>query len=162
MHCNVDGVCKVVVDTNLEHVGANKTALCKPLVVFTRYYKDADNKQAEESCFVELELWGAKAEAFAADVKKGDNVAIYGTLGFSQWQDKEGKKRTKHFVKVANFFMLVRKERSAQTSKPQANRPQASKPQGRPNTSQRAPVSVAAQPPVNEYEQQDNDMEIPF
>lgn len=54
-------------------------------------------------------LWGAKGEAAAEELRRGDKVIIYGTLRASEWENKEtGKRNTKTSIDVYELGKAVK------------------------------------------------------
>lgn len=75
------------------------------LAVNRKYVVDGDKR--EEVAFIDLTIWGARGEAYAKYVQKGDLTIVEGYLKMDQWDDKEtGKKRSKLSVTVEKFEFL--------------------------------------------------------
>jgi single-strand DNA-binding protein len=69
--------------------------------------KFTQNGQSRETtCFVDLTAFGRQAEVLAKYVSKGSPLFVEGRLEFSNWEDKEGNKRSKLEVIVENFQFL--------------------------------------------------------
>ena len=66
-------------------------------------FKTKDGDWQERANFVDCEIFGARAEAFAKYLGKGSPVFLEGRLRLDQWQDKEGNNRSKLRVVVDNF-----------------------------------------------------------
>ncbi len=61
-------------------------------------------QQQEETCFVDLTIWGRQAEILSQYSGKGRPLFVEGRLQFSTWEDKNGGgKRSKLEVVVENF-----------------------------------------------------------
>ena len=58
-----------------------------------RYRQGEDLK--EESCFVDVTVFGSTAKAVAEHLDKGRKVLVEGRLRFRQWQTEVGQKRSK-------------------------------------------------------------------
>ena len=65
-------------------------------------YKDRDGNWVERANFIDCEIFGNRAEAFAKYLGKGSPVFVEGKLRFEQWE-KDGQKRSKIKVVVDNF-----------------------------------------------------------
>lgn len=76
--------------------------------------------------FPEFVSWRQSAEYLAQYAKKGDIVAVCGTLQSREWTDKEGKKR-KQWEVVTTSVLLVSSRRDSQatnnTTQPQNSYP---------------------------------------
>jgi len=69
-----------------------------------RNFKDREgNKQVD---FIDLIAWRKTAELCSQYLSKGSLVGIEGTLQQQRWEDKEGKKRSKHVVCVDSVQFL--------------------------------------------------------
>jgi len=82
-----------------------------PVVEFglatTRRYKKQDGTQGEETCFVDCQMFGKRAEVINQYFKKGEPIFVEGRLKFDSWE-KDGQKRSKLRVFVENFEFLGR------------------------------------------------------
>lgn len=56
-----------------------------------RRYRTADGQEHEETCFVNVTVWGKQAETCKQYLKKGRPVFIEGRLKFDEWE-KDGQK----------------------------------------------------------------------
>lgn len=68
--------------------------------------------------FVDLTMFGKRAEAVAPYLSKGSKVAVEGRLRWSQWQAKDGSKRSKLEVVVDEVEFMSR-DGAARTGAPQ-------------------------------------------
>jgi single-strand DNA-binding protein len=66
-------------------------------------YKDREGNWIERANFVDCEIFGNRADAFAKYLGKGSPVFVEGKLRLDQWEDKDGNKRSKLKVVVDNF-----------------------------------------------------------
>ena len=66
-------------------------------------FKDRDGNWQERANFVDCEIFGNRADAFAKYLGKGSPVFVEGKLRLDQWEDREGNKRSKLKVVVDNF-----------------------------------------------------------
>jgi len=96
-----------------------------PVVEFgiatTRKYKKQDGSQGEETCFVDCQMFGKRAEVVNQYFKKGDPIFVEGRLKFDSWQGQDGAKRSKLRVFVENFEFLGKGGGGGQRSNPQAS-----------------------------------------
>ncbi|HAS83060.1 MAG TPA: single-stranded DNA-binding protein [Verrucomicrobia bacterium] len=56
-----------------------------------RRYRSADNQEHEETCFVNVTVWGKQAESCGQYLKRGRPVFIEGRLKYDEWE-KDGQK----------------------------------------------------------------------
>ena len=86
-------------------------AVCEFGLAINRRYM-ANNQEQNETCFVEIVVWGKQAESCGRYLEKGAPVFIEGRLKFDQWQDKNtGAKRSKLQVVAERVQFLSRNER---------------------------------------------------
>lgn len=71
-----------------------------------RKYKKQDGSNAEETCFVDVKLFGRTAEVANQYLKKGSQILIEGRLNFESWMDANGQKRSKHTITAESMQML--------------------------------------------------------
>ena len=94
-------------DPELRFTG-NNMAVCKFGLAVNRRFKDgATGEWKEEPTFVDVTIFGARAEPFAKYHKKGKPAFIEGSLRLDSGEDKNGGgKRSKLFV-VADTWEFV-------------------------------------------------------
>ncbi len=94
-------------DVDLKYT-SNEMAIASTAVAVNR----KDSKGEKHTMFIEVTLFGKRAEAFERFHKKGSNVFLEGELRQDHWEDKEtGQKRSKHVMTVNNWeFMDAPKE----------------------------------------------------
>ena len=71
-----------------------------------RKYKNASGQIDNDTCFIEVEAWGKMSELVSGYLKKGSKAGISGYLKQINWQDKEGKKHSKHIVFLEKLHFL--------------------------------------------------------
>lgn len=103
---NVTLMGRMVRDAELRYAtGAETTAVCS----FTVAVKRPKSKDVTD--FIECQAWGGTAEMIAKYFKKGEQVALEGTLIQNSWVSKNGDKRSKLLVNVRNFYFCGRSNR---------------------------------------------------
>jgi len=69
-------------------------AVCEFGLAVNRKYV-ANNQEKDETCFVNIVVWGKQGESCQKYLEKGSSAMIEGRLQFDQWDDREtGKKRS--------------------------------------------------------------------
>ncbi|BCD60113.1 MULTISPECIES: single-stranded DNA-binding protein [unclassified Nitratiruptor] len=137
-------------DIELRYTGSGM-AIAKSAIATNRRYKTQSGEQKEETCFIDITLFGRAAEIANQYLSKGRKVLIEGRLVYEQWVDQNGNRRSKHSIAVDNLQMLGGREEGT-TAVP--NEPRASA-QPQPTPSQ--PVQKPEIPEINI-----DDDEIPF
>ena len=67
--------------------------------------KQQDGSYVDKANFIDLSIFGKRAEALQKYVKKGDPLFVEGKLDYQQWE-KDGQKRSKLKVIVQNFEFI--------------------------------------------------------
>jgi single-strand DNA-binding protein len=106
-------------DIELRYTG-NGMAIAKTGIATNRRYKTQSGEQKEETCFIDITLFGRAAEVANQYLKKGSRVLIEGRLIYETWTDPSGNKRSKHSIAVDNMQMLSSREETAGGYQPQS------------------------------------------
>lgn len=92
----------------------SQTAVVEFGLATTRRFKKQDGSQGEETCFVDCQMFGKRAEVINQYFKKGEPIFVEGRLKFDQWTAQDGAKRSKLRVFVENFEFLGGRRNSNQ------------------------------------------------
>lgn len=77
-------------------------------------YKNKSGEWVEQTCFVDVVVWGRQAETTGEYMHKGSPVLIEGRLQFDQWENQQGEKRSKLRVRADRVqFLESRKDAEA-------------------------------------------------
>lgn len=69
-------------------------AVCEFGLAVNRRYM-SNNQEKEETCFVNIVVWGKQGESCQRYLEKGSSAMVEGRLQLDQWDDREtGKKRS--------------------------------------------------------------------
>lgn len=101
-------------DPDLRYTTENRAVCNAGIAAPTPGHKDQNGKWVEgDPAFIDVAIWGPRAEAFAKAHKKGSPVYFRGYLKLDQWEDKAtGQKRTKLKMVAQNWeFVGSRKAR---------------------------------------------------
>ena len=110
-------------------------------MAINRRFTTRDGEKREETCFVEITLFGKQAETFCEYMSKGRRVFIEGRLRFDSWTTQDGQKRSRLRV-MGERFQFMGGPRGAA-----------------PEKEQKAPAPAKEEPPE---EGLNLDEEIPF
>ncbi len=80
-------------------------------------WKSKDGEDKSEVCFVEITMFGKRAEAINKHFVKGNPIFIEGRLQFQQWEAKDGGKRSMIKV-IADNFQFVGQRQDKGDSRP--------------------------------------------
>jgi single-strand DNA-binding protein len=76
-------------------------------------YKDKNGERQKRTEWHRIVAWGKKAEFAQQYLKKGSLIYIEGSIRSSEWQDKEGQKRTKVEIIASEFRFIGEKREGA-------------------------------------------------
>ena len=74
-------------------------------VACSEKYMDKSGARQERTEWVNVVLWGKRAEALSKFLQKGATVFVEGSLRTTSWEDKEGNKRFKTEVNASNLVL---------------------------------------------------------
>lgn len=74
-------------------------SVCSFSIAVERRYRSGEERQVD---FINIVAWRASAEFVAKYFKKGQMIAVEGTLQSRRYQDKDGKNRTVYEVVASN------------------------------------------------------------
>ena len=83
-------------------------SVCRFSIAVSREYADADGNR--ETDFFNIRTWRGKAETCGKYLKKGNKVAVVGTLQNRSYEDKDGIKRTVTDVIASDVEFLTPKQ----------------------------------------------------
>jgi single-strand DNA-binding protein len=81
-------------------------------------FKNKAGEVVEQTCFVDVVVWGRQAETASEYLHKGSPVFVEGRLQLDQWENKEGEKRSKLRVRADRIQFLGTKDSSSTASSP--------------------------------------------
>lgn len=83
-------------------------AVCKLGLAINRRFRDRNSDEwRDDTCFVDITVWGKTGENCSQYLAKGSAVHVEGKLRFSSWES-EGQKRSKLDVVADNVQFLPR------------------------------------------------------
>jgi single-strand DNA-binding protein len=97
------------------------TAVCKFNIAINRRYTQ-QGKTIDETCFVEIVVWGKSAENCKNYLLKGAQVLVEGRLNQESWIDNNGNNRSKLNV-VADSVTFLNTKTQSQESVTQESEP---------------------------------------
>lgn len=83
----------------------SQTAVVEFGLAMTRKFKKQDGSPGEETCFVDCQMFGKRAEVINQYFKKGNPIFIEGRLKLDTWE-KDGQKKSRLRVFVENFEFI--------------------------------------------------------
>ena len=98
------------------------TSVCYFGIESSRQFKNRQSGAMDkETCFIDVNIWGAQAEASSQSLKKGLNVLVEGHIKFNTWLDQTGTKHAKHLIvadQVIPFYTSPDQVMTSNTSQP--------------------------------------------
>ena len=92
-------------DPELRHTPSG-TAIASFGIAINRTWSGPDGEKKEEVCYVNISMFGKRAEVINEYFTKGNPIFIEGRLQFQQWDTKDGQKRSALNV-VAEDFQFI-------------------------------------------------------
>ncbi|HHT9129511.1 MAG TPA: single-stranded DNA-binding protein [Candidatus Brocadiaceae bacterium] len=75
-------------------------------IAINRAWTAKSGEQKEEVCYVDINIFGRRAEVVGEYFSKGNPIFIEGRLQFNQWETKDGQKRSTLRVVADNFQFI--------------------------------------------------------
>ncbi|MBO5823249.1 MAG: single-stranded DNA-binding protein, partial [Lentisphaeria bacterium] len=82
------------------------TTVCEFGLAMNRRFS-SNGKEQEESCFVEIVVWGRSAENCRQYLEKGSQVLVEGRLRYDQWEDRNGGGKRSKLSVVADQVTFI-------------------------------------------------------
>lgn len=76
-------------------------------MAINREYVSKEGKK-EETCYLNLVVWGKRAEICAEYLRKGNLIFVEGRLHYRTWETEDNEKRSTIEINVENFQFLER------------------------------------------------------
>jgi len=87
-------------DPELRFTQGGKAVMDLRVACSESWFDRGANQRREHTEWVTCTLWGARAEALAKVLHKGDLIYLEGPLRTTSYEDRDGNKRWKTFVEV--------------------------------------------------------------
>jgi single-strand DNA-binding protein len=95
------------------------TAVASFGIAVNRTWTGQSGEKKEEVCFVDINMFGRRAEVVNEYFSKGNPIFVEGRLQFNQWETKDGQKRNTLRVVAENFqFMGSPSKKGAEAEMP--------------------------------------------
>ena len=65
-------------------------SVCELRIAVSRRYVNGSGQETEETCFVDVVVWGKSAKNCKQYLAKGSQVMVEGRLQLDQWEDRNG------------------------------------------------------------------------
>jgi len=82
------------------------TAVADLGLAINENFKNKAGETVEQTCFVDVVVWGRQAETSAEFLQKGSPVFVEGRLQLDQWENQQGEKRSKLRVRADRVQFL--------------------------------------------------------
>lgn len=89
------------------NVGTEKRAVADMRIYCAKLFRDAagELKERPDSFWMNVSLWGSKAERAAKLLTKGARVCVIGELGQQKWVSQEGEQKYAFTVTASDVFL---------------------------------------------------------
>jgi single-strand DNA-binding protein len=82
--------------------------VCEFGMAINREYTKSNGERVEDTCFVDLTMWGRRGEVISEYLSKGDPIFVEGRLTYDSWEGQDGRRRSKLKVTAVNFEFIGR------------------------------------------------------
>ena len=87
------------------------SAVCEFGMAINRRFMQANGQEKDETCFVDITVWGKQAESSSRFLQKGSSVFVEGRLVYDQWTEKDtGNKRSRLRIYAERVQFLDRRD----------------------------------------------------
>ncbi|MHB1323885.1 MAG: single-stranded DNA-binding protein [Coriobacteriia bacterium] len=111
-------------DPELRATGSGMSVLKLGVAVNDRRKNQQTGEWEDAPNFVDVTIFGARAEALSRFLSKGSKVAIEGKLRWSQWESPQGEKRSRLEVVADEVEFLSARDGGASSYTPPAATPE--------------------------------------
>jgi len=99
------------------------TAVCSLGLAVNRRFRTAGGEDREETCFVDIDVFGRQAESCKNYLRKGAPAFVEGRLRLDQWDDRQtGQKRSRLRVTAERVEFVGAPRRDAASGPPMDRR----------------------------------------
>jgi len=156
---------KVLLMGNLTHDPELKytqggTAICNLSLAINRRYQTRQGEDREETCFVDIDVFGRQAELCDRYLRKGAPAFVEGRLRLDQWEDRQtGQNRSKLKVTAQRVQFLGSPGQGStfEDHSPPRQEAQRTQQPRQQNNQQQAPAQQAPPAPQQPQQQQQQD-----
>ena len=114
-------------DPELRYIPSG-TAVANFGMAINRKFTTRNGEKRDETCFVDVTLFGKQADTFCQYMSKGSPVFIEGRLHYDAWTDKDGQKRSRLRVVGERFQFMGAPGAATPVKEPKAPAPSEEKP----------------------------------
>ena len=94
-------------------------AVCELGLAVGRRYVNNSGQEVEETCFVDIVVWGRSATNCKQFLEKGSQVLVEGRLQLDQWEDRNGGGKRSRLRVVAEQVQFMNRRGPGQPGDPQ-------------------------------------------
>ena len=104
-------------DPELRYTPSGKAVTTLGFATSREFVTGEEKEKREETCFLNLVVWGRRAEVCAEYMKKGSLIFVEGRLQYRKWETQDNEKRSTVEVVVEDFQFLDRPPASVNSEK---------------------------------------------
>ena len=105
-------------DPELRYLTGGNSAVCEFGIAVNRRFMQASGQEKDETCFLEIVVWGKQAETCSRFLQKGSTVFIEGRLVYDQWTEKDTQKKRSRVRVTAERVQFLSGRRDDQGGMP--------------------------------------------
>ncbi|MDD3886112.1 MAG: single-stranded DNA-binding protein [Victivallaceae bacterium] len=89
-------------------------AVCEFGMAMNRRFTTSSGQETDETCFVDIVVWGKSAENCRQYLEKGSSVMVEGRLQLDQWEDRNGGGKRSRLRVVAEQVQFISRRSDGQ------------------------------------------------
>ena len=105
-------------DPELRYLSGSNSAVCEFGIAINRRFMQASGQEKDETCFLEIVVWGKQAETCSRFLQKGSTAFIEGRLVYDQWTEKDTQKKRSRIRVTAERVQFLSGRRDDQGGMP--------------------------------------------
>lgn len=94
-------------EPELRYTPNTNYAVCEFGLAINNRRRDANGQDKEETCFVDIVVWGNQAQSCSRFLQKGSCVLIEGRLLYEQWTERESQKKRSRLRVTADRVQFI-------------------------------------------------------
>ncbi len=119
MNLRMPSINKVIISGNLTddpsiNVLESGTNLAKFRIANNQRFRGRDGQWRDKTCYVDVVAWRRTAELVGQFCSKGSPVLIEGELVYSEWDDRDGNRRSRVEINARRVQFLERRDSGSQ------------------------------------------------
>ena len=79
-------------------------------IALNEVWNDRDGERQEDVTFIDITAWNRQAEIAHEYLKKGSPILVHGSIKMDEWENDEGEKRQKLFIRAQRLIFVGKRD----------------------------------------------------